>query len=139
MKQATLLFALLVAHAATTSFAQSASATATGSATAQAATFRCGGVGEDEQRSMKAEAAQHDLLLSFASASGAYLADIDVEIRRGGNVVLQGRCSGPLMLVNLAPAGSYEIVATSQGQAQRRSVQVGGAKGATVAFRWPER
>src|SRR3954469_3672083 len=102
------LACVLAAQVATGALAQSSSsgaATATGTAGASAAAFRCGGVGQEDQDRMKADAAKHPLMLTFASEGGAYLADVDVEISRGGKVVLQGRCSGPLMLVDLAPAG----------------------------------
>ena len=132
-----LLAAAALACCAAAAQAQSATATATGSANAQAAAFRCGGVGEDDQKRMKAEAAQHALLVTFASSTGAYVADVDVEIRRDGQVVVQGRCNGPLMLVDLAPQGSYEISATSQGRTQKQTVAIGAQRPATVTFRWP--
>jgi hypothetical protein len=139
MKACPWLVGALLVQAAASTLAQSAgaAATATGSATAQAAAFHCGGVGQDEQERIKAEAARHDLLLSFSVTGGAYLADIDVEIRRGEQVVLQARCSGPLMLVDLAPAGAYEIRASAQGRDQRKTVTVGGRRPATVSFVWP--
>jgi hypothetical protein len=133
------LLAACLAAAAASALAQSAgaAATAAGSSTAQAAAFRCGGVGQDEQERIKAEAARHGLLLSFSVTGGAYLADVDVEIRRGDQVVLQARCSGLLMLVDLAPAGPYEIRASAQGRDQRKTVNVGGQRPATVSFVWP--
>ena len=109
--------------------------TATGSPGAQAAGFRCGGVGDEDQKRMKAEAAQHGLLVTFSTSSGAYIADIDVEIRRDGKVVLQGRCDGPLMLVDLAQ-GSYEVSASAQGRTQRKTVAIG-ARPASLGFSWP--
>jgi hypothetical protein len=117
----------------------SVSATATGSTggSAQAAALQCGGVGQDDQDRIKAAAAKHGLLLTFASASGAYLADVDVRITRGDAVVVQGRCAGPLMLVDLKPAGSYEIRAVSQGREQRKTVTVG-ARPAQLTFTWPD-
>ncbi|HSV84235.1 MAG TPA: carboxypeptidase regulatory-like domain-containing protein [Ramlibacter sp.] len=133
-----LLTALLLAQFGALAHAQSVSATAaaTGSAGARAAAFQCGGVGSDDQQRMKAEAARHGLLLTFATTTGAYLADVDVQISQGNQVVLQGRCTGPLMLVDLAPPGQYEIRAVSQGREQRKTVTVGGAP-AQVAFTWP--
>jgi len=133
MKNLSLLLAAALALVTTGALAQ-APATATGSADAQAATFRCGGVGEDDQKRMKAEAAQHGVLVTFSTTDGAYVADVGVEIRQGGKSVLQGRCNGPLMLVDL-PQGSYEIAATAQGRTQRKTLTVGG-KPAAVGFSW---
>jgi hypothetical protein len=102
---------------------------------AQAATFHCGGVGVDEQQRMKADAPRHSLLATFATTGGDFIADVNVEIRRGGKVVLQGHCNGPLMLADLAPAGSYEVVATARGRTQRQEVAIGGHP-ASVTFTW---
>jgi hypothetical protein len=123
------------ALAAAGAFAQQADAPPQAAA-ATAAAFRCGGVGQDDQQRIQAEAASHDLLLTFAGASGEYLADIDVEIRRGGQLVLQGRCEGPLMLVDLPADGSYEVRATSAGREQRKTVRIGG-QAARAIFTWP--
>lgn len=141
MKRSAILGGVMLACASAGAWAQSASASqatasATGSASAQAAAFRCGGVGDADQKAMKAEAGQHSLMLTFASADGAYVADVDVEIRRGNQVVVQGRCSGPIMLVDLAPAGRYEVSATAQGRTQRQAVTIG-SKPASVTLHWP--
>jgi hypothetical protein len=125
-----------LAQSATSSSATAATGNANGAAAGQAAAFRCGGVADEDQKRMKAEAGQHALMLTFASGDGAYLADVDVEIRRGGKVVVQGHCNGPIMLVDLAPAGSYEVVATAQGRTQHQTVSIG-AKPASVTLHWP--
>lgn len=122
------------ALAAASAFAQQSDAPQAAAATAAA--FRCGGVGQDDQERIKAEAASHDLMLTFATVSGEYLADIDVEIRSGGRLVLQGRCEGPLMLVDLPADGSYEVRATSAGREQRKTVRIGG-QAARAIFTWP--
>ena len=122
-----------LAQSATSS---SATANASGAAAAESAAFRCGGVGDADQKRLKAEAGQHALMLTFASGDGAYLADVDVQIRRAGQVVVEGHCSGPIMLVDLAPAGSYEVVATAQGRTQRQTLSIGG-KPASVTLHWP--
>lgn len=126
----------LACAAAAAQSSSGATATASGASGAQAAAFRCGGVGEEDQQRMKAEAAQHALMLTFATADGAYVADVDVEIRRGGQAVLQGHCGGPIMLVDLAPSGSYEVLATARGHTQRQSISIG-SKPASITLRWP--
>lgn len=138
MKTSAILATCLLAFPGVAALAQSATATADaeGSASAQAAAFRCGGVGEEDQKRMKDEAGRHALMLTFASGDGAYLADVDVEIRHAGKVVVQGHCNGPIMLVDLAPAGSYEVVATAQGSTKRQAVNIG-AKPASVTLHWP--
>ncbi|HVZ46223.1 MAG TPA: hypothetical protein VHA82_20635 [Ramlibacter sp.] len=105
-------------------------------ASAAGASFSCGGVGAGDQERMKAQAAGHDMLVTFASTTGAYVADVDVRITSGrGDVVLQGHCGGPLMLVDLSGKGSYDIAATFAGKTQHKSVTVD-AKPARVTFVW---
>ena len=135
MKRVIMILALC--HGAGMALAQSApQATASGSAAATAAGFRCGGVGQEDQARMKADAARHDLMLTFATSNGAYLADVEVEISSGDKVVLQGRCNDPLMLVDLPADGSYQVRASANGKEQRKTVSIGG-KPASATFVWP--
>lgn len=105
---------------------------------AQPATHVCGGIGVGEQQRMKAEAASHDLMLTFAASSGAYLADIAVQIRdRRGASVLDVTCGGPIMLVDL-PAGTYRITARAAGVARDKTVTITrGKRPASATFVWP--
>lgn len=132
-----MILAAALCGAALAVAAQSAHVEASGNAAAQAGSFRCGGIGQGEQERMKAEAGQHDLMLTFATPSGAYVADVDVQIRHGKDVVLQGHCGGPLMLVDVAPKGTYEISATSNGREQHKTASIGASKPARVSFVWP--
>lgn len=121
---------------ASTSVSTSISTSTGGQASAVAASYRCGGIGVDEQREIKAEAARHGLLLSFATPRGAYIADVDVEIGNGSGKVISAHCSGPLMLVDLSGAGPWQVTARANGQTQHKSVTLSG-KPATLAFTWP--
>ena len=105
-------------------------------APAAAANYRCGGIGVDEQEQMKADAPKHDLMLSFATPRGAYVADVDVEISKGKTSVVRAHCNGPLMLVDLSGKGAYEVTAKANGQTLRKTVTLAG-KPATLAFTWP--
>lgn len=102
---------------------------------AQEATFVCGGIGQESQEQMKAEAARHGLMLTFSRPDGAYVADVDVEITTGGKRVLQARCNGPLMAVDVGQ-GRYEIRAAHEGKAQSKSVTVGAQRPARLSFVW---
>lgn len=133
MKKAAILIAL--AQAVAPAFAQSPAGDARG---AGAAGFVCGGVGIDEQQSMKAAAGQHDLMLTFAVSGGAYLADVDVEIRNArGAVVLAARCEGPIMLVDLPTAGSWSVTARANGQIRQKTVSAGAGRRAQATLIWP--
>ncbi|MBK6009299.1 carboxypeptidase regulatory-like domain-containing protein [Ramlibacter ginsenosidimutans] len=98
--------------------------------------FRCGGIGESEQASIKQEAPRHDALLTFATRGGAYLAGVDFTVTSSdGNVVLQGTCDGPLMLLDVPRAGSYRVQASYNGHAQTKTVRMG-EHTARMSFLW---
>lgn len=74
-----------------------------------------GGIGEAEQRALKQAAGNYSLGLTFASFSGAYLANADVQVKNaGGEVVCSGTSLDPILLVDL-PAGQYIVEATYEG------------------------
>lgn len=104
---------------------------------ADTAEYRCGGVGDAEQQQFKAEAASHDMFVTFASDTGAYVADVDVKITSAdGKVVLQARCGGPLMLVDVPGSGPHQVEAAFNGKSQRKSVTIG-KQPARLSFTWP--
>ena len=87
------------------------------------APVECSGIG-DEQRAM-AESVPHTLKLVYARPDGHYLGDVQTRISAGGDEVVNVRCPGPWVLVDLAP-GTYEVSATFEGQTKTRRVTVGG-------------
>lgn len=103
--------------------------------------YLCGGIGSDEAASMKQAASQYDLMLTFAASSGAYLADVNVDIADArGQAVLQTTCDGPIMLVSLHKNGTYRIRADAGGHVMTRTARVqSGKKVASVAMAWPVR
>ena len=102
------------------------------------ATYICGGIGEADQKAIKAQAAQHHLMLTFAVDNGAYLADVDVQIRDGkGTTVLSAKCGGPIMLVDLPSAGTWNVTARSNGQTRQRQIAAGPGKPVQATFTWP--
>jgi hypothetical protein len=105
---------------------------------AGAATYVCGGVGQGEQAAMKAQAGQHSLMLTFAVSNGAYLADVDVEIKNTkGGVVLAAKCTGPIMLVDLPSGGSWQVTAQANGVARQKTISAGAGRKAQATFVWP--
>ncbi|WP_225781921.1 carboxypeptidase regulatory-like domain-containing protein [Xenophilus sp. Marseille-Q4582] len=98
--------------------------------------WRCGGIGSDESTAMRAAMKDHPLSLLFARTDGAYLADVQVDIRgESGNAPSQSlRASGPVCLINL-PAGRYAVDASIGGQRKTQTVQVGGTP-RTLDFRF---
>jgi hypothetical protein len=95
-----------------------------------------GGVGEAEQQQMKAAAADYSLGLTFASDTGAYLADVAVRVLDAkGRVVFDTTVRNPIVLVDL-PSGRYSIEATYQGRTQSSSVTLAQGKSRALTLRW---
>lgn len=101
--------------------------------------YVCGGIGVGAQERMKSAAAGHDLMLTFATSAGAYLADVGVQIRdSSGASLVDVSCDGPIMLVDVPGPGTYRITARSGGVARERTVSVTRGKRPTSAtFVWP--
>lgn len=101
--------------------------------------YMCGGVGQNEAEYMKQAARDYDVMLTFASRSGAYLADVDVSIANArGETVLETRCEGPIMLVSLPRAGTYRVHAETAGHDVRQTIRSSGKGQRSYVFRWPE-
>lgn len=109
-------------------------------------TYLCGGVGKEEANYMKRQARAYDMMLTFATRDGGYLADVNVDIKDAkGNDVLQANCDSPMLLIDLPKSGTYRIHADAAGYTLDRTakVQVKRKKGASVASSmwmvWPQR
>ncbi len=73
-------------------------------------TFVCGGVGSEEATQMKQAASQYDLMLTFATKTGNFLSDVQVDIADArGRTVLNTVCDGPIMLVEIPRDGRYIV------------------------------
>lgn len=95
-----------------------------------------GGVGDESIARLTAMASEFNVKLVFARTSGEYLSGVRVEISdAGGRSVVDARADGPWFLTRL-PAGHYQIVASLAGKAEKRQIDVGASKLATVDFRW---
>jgi len=104
----------------------------------EAASFVCGGISQPEAESMKAQARDHDLMLTFAQSSGAYLADVDVQISGPkGAVVVSGRCDGPIMLVDLPGSGTWRVTARVNGVERSKTVATRHGRTARATLVWP--
>ena len=99
-------------HRAVTAAATLALVFTLGAARAQSPVeVESGGVGLHDWALMKTRAHDYSFELTLAAKhSGAYLADVDVEVRRmpGGAVVVEHRTEGPLLLADLPP-GRYRL------------------------------
>jgi len=98
-----------------------------------------GGVGVDEAKAMRAEAAKYPLTLEFLVKTGkvdefAGLVSVDIS-KSGGGSIFSANSDGPMMLVDLPP-GKYHVKVTRKGREKSRDVELtkGGHVGAT--FEW---
>ena len=104
--------------------------------TAGGVSYVSGGVGADSIDRLSSLARDFNLKLVFALRSGDYVSDVKVTIANAaGKTLVDTMSEGPWFLTKL-PAGNYQVVATFAGNAEKRSVAVGGAKLRTVDFRW---
>lgn len=95
-----------------------------------------GGVGTASIDRLNALAGGFNLKLVFAGKSGAYLADVRVNIADSkGRTILDITSEGPWLLAKL-PAGSYRISASFAGNAVKKQVSLSTGKLRTVDFRW---
>lgn len=102
-------------------------------------TYLCGGIGSDEAAQMKKNARDYDLMLTFASRKGSYLADIEVEISGKNTASLQATCDAPIMLVDFSKSGSYQIKATTNGKTLTRNTSIQSGKGhKALVMVWPD-
>lgn len=95
-----------------------------------------GGIGKSE--ALKMIAKDYDLMLTFATRDGEYLADVDVHIEdMNGNTLVDTVSDGPLFLADL-PAGRYKVTAAEEGISQIRVVNIGGRRPAEAVFHWSD-
>ena len=95
-----------------------------------------GGVGLESLDQLSSIARDFNLKLVFALNSGAYLSGVQVAIvDRKGQTVVDTTSDGPWFMAKL-PAGSYQVVATVAGKAEKRQVTVGSSGLKTINLRW---
>lgn len=88
---------------------------------------------------MKQAARDYDLMLTFATRQGNYLADVDVAIKDAkGTSALEMKCDAPILLVDLPQAGTYRVQAKAGDYALNKTVRAK-AKGHTnsLVLAWP--
>ena len=104
---------------------------------AQAAAYLNGGIGLDEQQSMKQVAHEWPLRLTFSEhRDNLFVAGVHLLVTdRQGRPWLQLADAGPMTYLRLPP-GAYRVSARHRGVTQTREVTVGAARGVDLAFHW---
>lgn len=96
-----------------------------------------GGIGLDESEAIAAAAKDYSLMLTFATKSGNYLAEVHVKIAdKNGAIVLDDVADGPMLLVRLQP-GQYTITAVSNDRQVTKPVRISGNRTKKVTLHWP--
>lgn len=86
--------------------------------------YMTGGIGEDEAKTFRSLAPRYTLRMTFTSAAGNYLSDVDVTIAdASGRGVLDTLTEGPFLFVML-PVGRYRIVAHAGNTKVTRVVEI---------------
>ncbi|MBB5507981.1 carboxypeptidase regulatory-like domain-containing protein [Paraburkholderia atlantica] len=98
--------------------------------------FVTGGVGRDESSALRQARRQWPLSLQFTGPGASYVADVQVQIAKGGASVFEATSKGPYMLVRL-PQGRYTISATYSGVTRKQTVNVRGNGSARATFSFP--
>jgi hypothetical protein len=93
--------------------------------TPQGANFASGGASHEELRVLHARRDEYNLwVITAASKSGAYLADVLLTIRDSERRILfNRRLDGPWLMIDL-PLGRYQVEAALDGQAQLRTTTI---------------
>jgi len=114
-------------------------AKADGQAVVQSAgnvTYVSGGVGLESLDQLSSMSRDFNLKLVFALNSGAYLSGVQVAIIDAkGKTMVDSTSDGPWFMAKL-PSGSYQVIATVAGKAEKRQVTVGSTQLKTIDFRW---
>ena len=89
-------------------------------------TYLSGGVGQEEQDAIRAQSANYNLQLVFATQqTGAYRSDVQLFIGDAkGNQLLSVANTGPMFFARL-PSGTYKINAAAEGKTFKRTVKLG--------------
>ncbi|AWV04125.1 carboxypeptidase regulatory-like domain-containing protein [Burkholderia sp. JP2-270] len=100
-------------------------------------TYVTGGVGAEEVSAFREVASRYNLRMTFASKTGEYLSDVDVEISEGVRHVLTVRTTGPFLYVRL-PAGRYTVSARDRHLNETKQVRIDSRRAVDVKFYWED-
>ncbi len=105
--------------------------------TATVSTYLNGGIGQDEQATMKRLSKDFPLRLTFSERKDdEYIANVPVVISDArGNPVFVLDKSGPMLFVIL-PNGKYKVSARFKGLTEAQEVTIDGASGKDLYFHW---
>ncbi|MQM30166.1 MAG: hypothetical protein CRU78_06335 [Candidatus Accumulibacter phosphatis] len=100
-------------------------------------TYLNGGVGKDEEATMRRLAKEFPLRMTFSERKdGDFVADVPVIIfDASGNPVFELPKAGPMLYVML-PHGEYRVMARFKGLTESQNVTLSGKEGKDLSFHW---
>ncbi len=91
----------------------------------QMGSYRCGGADVASLKRLQAQSNEFNIgFWMVGGPGGAYLADVPIQIKSGGQNVASFIADGPLCYLKL-PAGSYIVVGVHNGQTRSMQMQSG--------------
>lgn len=102
-------------------------------------TFVSGGMGVDEQNTLRAMRTDYNLSVLFSvQGTGKYVSDVKVSIvNSDGNILLESVSDGPMFLADLKP-GRYSVIADREGQVVTKKATVWAKQRSSLSFTWPQ-
>jgi hypothetical protein len=102
----------------------------------QGISYISGGIGFDERKALKEMGKDYGLKLVFAASGGAYLADVNVQIKdASGAKIFEAVSEGPWFYANLRP-GEYTVYVTVTGDTLNKTAQVKEGSQTELRFYW---
>lgn len=99
--------------------------------------YLVGGVGDEDELAIQGLAHEYSLLLAFTEKdTGHYIGQVQVTLKdRSGKPVLDVESEGPCFFAKLQP-GQYSLLASYQGQVQKRSIEIKEHGQSAMVLRW---
>lgn len=92
------------------------------------ATYLSGGVGDEEMSALRAKRSDYNTRFEFietrpGDGRGQWTAGVEFQVKQNGQVVVDDRTDGPVLLLNLEP-GTYELEADYNGETKSQTFEV---------------
>lgn len=98
--------------------------------------FATGGIGEEQQKAVKALAGNYNVLITFANKNGEYRANVGAMVLdKTGEMVFDIDGAGPLLYLKL-PQGTYRINVRSEAGNQTKNFSVPPLGKREITFTW---
>ena len=102
----------------------------------QGISYISGGIGFDERKALNEIGKNYGLKLVLAASGGAYLADVNVQIKNAsGEKIFEAVSEGPWFYVNLRH-GEYTVYVTSTGRTLDKAAHIKAGSQAELRFYW---